>query len=110
VVRDLDWKVCTFDGEMEYGSELVPGGARFGVGGGTPEFTKGTTWCLDVLGALKLLPDGTVFFAGENREALIRPADLSTVRRRQRRRAEPGEASSPSAVSVHDNSREGGRR
>src|SRR6185503_12396754 len=29
------------------------GGARFGVGGGTPPFTKGTTWCLDVLGALK---------------------------------------------------------
>lgn len=48
-----DWKVCTFDGEKDYGSELVPGGARFGVGGGTPRFTKGTTWCLDVLGALK---------------------------------------------------------
>ena len=29
------------------------GGARFGVGGGTPPFTKGTTWCLDVLAALK---------------------------------------------------------
>lgn len=48
-----DWKVCTFDGEINYGSELTPGGARFGVGGGTPPFTKGTTWCLDVLGALK---------------------------------------------------------
>jgi Domain of unknown function (DUF1929)/Kelch motif len=48
-----DWKVCTFDGEKNYGDELVPGGARFGVGGGTPRFTKGTTWCLDVLGALK---------------------------------------------------------
>src|SRR3989442_1358781 len=48
-----DWKVCTFDGEMDYGNERVPGGARFGVGGGTPEFTKGTTWCLDVLAALK---------------------------------------------------------
>ncbi len=48
-----DWKVCTFNGEMDYGSELVPGGARFGVGGGTPAFTKGTTWCLDVLAALK---------------------------------------------------------
>jgi hypothetical protein len=48
-----DWKVCTFDGEMNYGDELRPGGARFGVGGGTPRFTKGTTWCLDVLGALK---------------------------------------------------------
>ena len=48
-----DWKVCTFDGEIDYGSELIPGGARFGVGGGTPPFTKGTTWCLDVLGAMK---------------------------------------------------------
>jgi Domain of unknown function (DUF1929)/Kelch motif len=47
-----DWKVCTFDGEMDYGDEMIPGGARFGVGGGTPRFTKGTTWCLDVLGAL----------------------------------------------------------
>ena len=48
-----DWKVCTFDGEIDYGDERIPGGARFGVGGGTPRFTKGTTWCLDVLGALK---------------------------------------------------------
>jgi hypothetical protein len=48
-----DWKVCTFDGEINYGNELIPGGARFGVGGGTPPFTKGTTWCLDVLGALR---------------------------------------------------------
>jgi hypothetical protein len=48
-----DWKVCTFDGEKEFGDELVPGGARFGVGGGTPRFTRGTTWCLDVLGALR---------------------------------------------------------
>lgn len=50
-----DWKVCTFNGEIDYGEiadELVPGGARFGVGGGTPGFTKGTTWCLDVLGAM----------------------------------------------------------
>jgi len=51
--RKDDWKVCTFDGEMDYGNELTPGGARFGVGGGTPPFTKGTTWCLDVLGALR---------------------------------------------------------
>jgi hypothetical protein len=51
--RPDDWKVCTFDGEMNYGDELRPGGARFGVGGGTPRFTRGTTWCLDVLGALK---------------------------------------------------------
>ena len=48
-----DWKVCTFDGEIDYGNEPIPGGARFGVGGGTPPFTKGTTWCLDVLGAMK---------------------------------------------------------
>jgi len=48
-----DWKVCTFNGEIDYGEETIPGGARFGVGGGTPPFTKGTTWCLDVPGALK---------------------------------------------------------
>ena len=50
--RKDDWVVCTFDGEKEYGPELIPGGARFGVGGGTPEFTKGNTWCLNVLAAL----------------------------------------------------------
>ena len=48
-----DWKVCTFDGEMNFGAEAQPGGAKFGIGGGTPNFTKGNTWCLDVLGALK---------------------------------------------------------
>ncbi|HET8648181.1 MAG TPA: galactose oxidase early set domain-containing protein, partial [Vicinamibacteria bacterium] len=48
-----DWKVCTFNGEIDYGPEMIPGGARFGVGGGTPRFTKGTTWCLDVPAALK---------------------------------------------------------
>jgi hypothetical protein len=48
-----DWKVCTFDGEMEYGEERVAGGARFGVGGGTPDFQQGTTWCLDVLAAMQ---------------------------------------------------------
>ncbi len=48
-----DWKVCTFDGEIDYGDEFIPGGAKFGVGRGNPRFTKGTTWCLDVLGALK---------------------------------------------------------
>jgi hypothetical protein len=48
-----DWKVCTFNGEIEYGAEPSAGGARFGVGGGTPPFTKGTTWCLDVVAALK---------------------------------------------------------
>jgi hypothetical protein len=64
-----DWKVCTFNGEINYGtieSEDTPGtpayrnaqgqrqkgGARFGVGGGTPQFTRGTTWCLDVVGAM----------------------------------------------------------
>jgi hypothetical protein len=48
-----DWKVCTFNGEINYGDEVIPGGAKFGVGGGNPQFTKGTAWCLDVLGALK---------------------------------------------------------
>ncbi len=49
-----DWKVCTFDGEIDYGDERIPGGTRFGSGlVGAPRFTKGTTWCLDVLGALK---------------------------------------------------------
>src|SRR5262245_53735080 len=48
-----DWKVCTFDGEMDYGAEVIAGGTKFGVGPGSPRFTKGTTWCLDVLGALK---------------------------------------------------------
>ncbi|HEU4893833.1 MAG TPA: galactose oxidase-like domain-containing protein [Vicinamibacterales bacterium] len=64
-----DWKVCTYDGEINYGSiesevtpaaayrnargERTPGGARFGVGGGTPPFRDGNTWCLDVLGAMK---------------------------------------------------------
>jgi hypothetical protein len=47
-----DWKVCTFDGESDYGDEVIPGGAKFGSVGGA-RFTKGTTWCLDVLGALK---------------------------------------------------------
>ena len=51
--RRDDWRVCTFDGEMDYGVESIPGGARFGIGGGTPNFTKGTTWCLDVLAAMK---------------------------------------------------------
>ena len=48
-----DWSVCTLNGEIDYGPELIPGGARFGVGGGTPPFTKGTMWCLDVIGAMK---------------------------------------------------------
>lgn len=51
--RKDDWVVCTFDGEKEYGPEIIPGGARFGVGGGTPEFSKGNTWCLNVLAAVK---------------------------------------------------------
>jgi hypothetical protein len=51
--RKDDWVVCTFDGEKDFGTELNPGGARFGVGGGTPPFTKGNTWCLNVLAALK---------------------------------------------------------
>ena len=64
-----DWKLCTYDGEINYGgieSELTPasayrnaqgerqlGGARFGVGGGTPPFRDGNTWCLDVIAAIK---------------------------------------------------------
>jgi hypothetical protein len=48
-----DWVVCTYDGEKDYGPELIPGGARFGVGGGTPPFTNGNTWCLNVLAALR---------------------------------------------------------
>lgn len=48
-----DWSVCTLNGEIDYGPEMIPGGARFGVGGGTPRFTKGTMWCLDVMGAMK---------------------------------------------------------
>jgi hypothetical protein len=47
-----DWKVCTFNGEIDYGDEVIPGGTKFGSVGGAP-FKKGTTWCLDVLGALK---------------------------------------------------------
>jgi hypothetical protein len=60
-----DWKVCTYDGEMNFGEEFTPqsayrnaqgvrqmGGARFGVGGGTPDFTDGNTWCLDVVAAM----------------------------------------------------------
>ncbi len=48
-----DWKVCTFNGEIDFGEEAIPGGAKFGVGGGAPDFEKGTTWCLDVLAAMK---------------------------------------------------------
>lgn len=47
-----DWAVVAFPGVMDYGDEMVPGGARFGVGGGTPTFTEGAAWALDVLGAL----------------------------------------------------------
>ncbi|MBA2301020.1 MAG: DUF1929 domain-containing protein [Acidobacteria bacterium] len=64
-----DWRVCTFNGEINYGtieSEDAPGtpayrnaqgqrqkgGARFGVGGGTPPFINGTTWCLNVVAAM----------------------------------------------------------
>jgi hypothetical protein len=47
-----DWKVCTFNGEINYGDDVNPGGTKFGSVGGA-RFTKGTTWCLDVLGAMK---------------------------------------------------------
>jgi hypothetical protein len=42
-----DWKVCTMNGEENFGTEATPGGAKF-----FGPF-KGNTWCLDVLGALK---------------------------------------------------------
>jgi hypothetical protein len=42
-----DWAVCAFNGEIDYGPETIPGGAPFF------DFTKGTTWCLDVIGAMK---------------------------------------------------------
>ena len=56
-----DWKVCTFNGEINYGtieSEATPGyrnaqGARQLGGARFNNFTKGTTWCLDVLAALR---------------------------------------------------------
>jgi hypothetical protein len=69
--RNEDWMVCTYNGERNYGAienevppgsttgyrnalgEVQQGGARFGVGGGTPPFRDGNTWCLDVIGALK---------------------------------------------------------
>ena len=66
--RREDWMVCTFDGEKEYGPEVVPGGARFGVGGGTPNFTQGTTWCLDVLAAMN---DPARNFPAKNHWTLI---------------------------------------
>ncbi|MGH9966327.1 MAG: galactose oxidase-like domain-containing protein [Pyrinomonadaceae bacterium] len=47
-----DWKVCTFDGEINYGAEVIPGGTKFGSVGGAG-FTRGTTWCLDVVGAMR---------------------------------------------------------
>ncbi len=51
--RKDDWVVCTFNGEIDYGPEVVPGGTKFGVGGANPRFTAGTMWCLDVLAALR---------------------------------------------------------
>ena len=47
-----DWKVCTMNGEQDYGPEVQPGGTKFGTPGGA-QFQRGTTWCLDVLGAMK---------------------------------------------------------
>ena len=42
-----DWMVCTMNGEESFGTEAIPGGARF--------FGpwRGKTWCLDVLAAMK---------------------------------------------------------
>jgi hypothetical protein len=59
-----DWKVCTFNGEREYGAiedEDAPGTAAYRNAQGQRQkggarffnFTRGTTWCLDVLAALK---------------------------------------------------------
>ena len=50
--RMIGWSARSM-GRRSMDPELIPGGARFGVGGGTPEFTKGNTWCLNVLAALK---------------------------------------------------------
>ena len=42
-----DWKVCTMNGEENFGDEAIPGGAKF--------FGpwRGKTWCLDVVAAMK---------------------------------------------------------
>ena len=67
--RRDDWKVCTMNGVKDYGVEAIPGGAKFGTGtGGAPNFTQGTTWCLDLLGALK---DPNRSVAGKNHWKLL---------------------------------------
>jgi hypothetical protein len=50
--RPDQWQVCTMNGVRDYGEEVRPGGTRFGTPGGG-RFEEGTTWCLDVLRALK---------------------------------------------------------
>jgi len=61
-----DWKVMHLRRRREFrgrihaairlpqrGGRSPDGRARFGVGGGTPDFKDGNTWCLDVVGAMK---------------------------------------------------------
>jgi hypothetical protein len=59
-----DWQVCTFNGRQDYGEigdesyrnaqgELTLGGARFFDFRTSDTEENGTTWCLDVIGAMK---------------------------------------------------------
>jgi hypothetical protein len=50
--RPDQWQVCTMNGVRDYGEEVRPGGTKFGTPGGG-RFEEGTTWCLDVLAALR---------------------------------------------------------
>jgi hypothetical protein len=50
--RADDWVVCTMNGVRDYGGEVQPGGTTFGTPRGG-RFEQGTTWCLDVLAALR---------------------------------------------------------
>jgi hypothetical protein len=50
--RPDQWQVCTMNGVRDYGGEARPGGTTFGTPGGG-QFEQGTTWCLDVLAAMK---------------------------------------------------------
>ena len=63
-----DWKVCTFNGTQDFGEEPVPGGARF-FGPWQP-----TTWCLDVLGAIK---DANRNLPAKNHWTLLDTADTA---------------------------------
>jgi hypothetical protein len=50
--RPDQWQVCTMNGVRDYGGEVRPGGTTFGTPGGG-QFQEGTTWCLDVLAAMR---------------------------------------------------------